>query len=213
MAYAPTLEHQLDGSATGGEDCGVAVVVMAVDLATQGAARPTTEEVRRRMRVPSGATDTGDQERAVESFETAIETRGREPLRYQRMLGRPWSDAMGALADGRWLCLSLSYAVVNDLAPRLSGDKAFRGNHAVGALGLRSRAGVPQVRVFDPLADGRRPGIPDGPRWWDLAVVKAACASFAGPGRWTGGIVRASPRLAPRAQDSARSGASPEGEP
>jgi hypothetical protein len=158
MIYpAVRLVPQINGLVVGAANCGPCTACMTVDFATGGRIRPTPLEIRRRMGVPYGPTDVQDQIRSVESYddETVVRT---------ILLGRE-----------KWLGLVLDYGVVNDEAMKLSGDKVFRGLHFLGAFGARRLAdGTYVVHVWDPLADGRRKGIPTGPDWWPMEVVRHA---------------------------------------
>jgi hypothetical protein len=174
---------------------------MAVDAATRGGVRPSVEDIRTRARNPTGAGNTADQERAIESYDTPGETKGRKPLVYQRMLARPWADAQGPLDNAdKAVIIAVSYRVVNEKAPHLSGDRAFMGNHSIMYLGSRVTAnGHKEYLSYDSLYDGRRRGIPKGPQWVPAWLVRDAAAAFAGEGKWTGGIVPSSPLLHPAA--------------
>ena len=194
MAYQPKHQRQLNGTPTAGEDCGVRSTSMAIDFATKGKTVPTMTALRTRMGVKTGATNTAQQKQGAESYNTSAETGGRKPIKATRYVGAPWSVFVGPLKNGNVaVVLSLSYKVINNKKPNLSGDKAFMGNHSVMFLGSRQTAnGVTEVLSYDSLYDGRRTGIPKGPQWWPLWLLEDACNEFAkpaGPGKATGLII------------------------
>jgi hypothetical protein len=94
--------------------------------------------------------------------------------------GVPWSTFQSLIISGRGAVLQIRYSVI---APtKYDASPGFTGNHAVYVNERRSSDGA--YLVYDPLADGRRAGIPKGPQWWPNALVKAA--AYAIPGTATG---------------------------
>lgn len=71
MGYLPRHQKQLDGSALGGSDCGPTSLSVAIDAATLGAARPTTEAIRRLARDTEGGTTPDDWKRACRAMGVA----------------------------------------------------------------------------------------------------------------------------------------------
>ena len=202
--YRPAHQTQLDGSATQGEDCWVRTASMAVDFATYGGKVPSVKAIRDRADVPSGAGNTADQERAIESYDTPDETGGRQDLEYHRHVADPWGDLpVNPLTNAaKVVILSIDYGVVNAQKPVLSGDPNFDGNHSVIFAGSRVNGdGKTEVLCFDPLYDGRRSGIPQGPQWWPIWLAKEAAFGFAGEGKWTGGIIEHAYLLEPDEPD------------
>jgi hypothetical protein len=190
MGYQPKHQIQLNGSATAGEDCGVRSTSMAIDFATKGAQVPSVSALRDRMGVPSGGTNTAEQEKGAESYDTPKETGQRQPVQYERKVGVPWDQFTGPLQNAdKAVVLSLDYGVVNDKKPKLSGDPNFNGNHSIMFLGSREGGDGIEVKAWDSLYDGRRDGIPKGPQWWPQWLAKDAAAAFAGSGKATGGVV------------------------
>lgn len=203
----PKIHHQLDGSPNQGENCGPCACATGADFGSCGEYRPRVATVRKAMGVPTGPTSIRDSIRAYQSFADEFKARGRKPPRIRAMLFGSWADdAMPALREGHALQLAVNYATLNRIAPKLSGDKRFMGAHMIFAHGLFRRDGVPSVRVWDSLDDHRRPGIPDGPILWPVAVLKECCgdlvAKFAdgtrrpiGQGKVAGIIVKRSGEL------------------
>jgi hypothetical protein len=177
MIYpAVRLVPQINGLVVGAANCGPCTACMTVDFATGGRIRPTPLEIRRRMGVPYGPTDVQDQIRSVESYDDETVHVGLRPVDSTPHFDDDW-EVVRTILLGRekWLGLVLDYGVVNDEAMKLSGDKVFRGLHFLGAFGARRLAdGTYVVHVWDPLADGRRKGIPTGPDWWPMEVVRHA---------------------------------------
>lgn len=191
-AYVPKLQAQLNGSKTAGEDCVVRASSTGVDWATLGHKVPTVSDFRKRARNASTGLTTEEAHRALVSYDSPAETGGRTDIAAYRFLRQPVGELRERVKAGKWAVLWLSYAVVNDRRPDLSGDPRFRGAHAVGVLGQRVREGVVEWRVWDSLADGRRRGIAKGPDWWPRWLVEAACAGFTkSSDTWTGVVINA----------------------
>ena len=177
----PLLHTQLDGSPTAGSDCGVMASVMAVAYGKGKRKGPDRRRMRDEMGKRAGPTTSLHQKQGVEGF----------GVRYTRKVDAPWDGLVRALENGRWVNVQIDYSVVNARRPRLSGSRTFNGGHSISVHGIRDTEEGRQVRVFDPLYDGRAGGIPKGPRWWPLALLKAAAGSFASEDHWTGGVIRA----------------------
>lgn len=192
--YTPKFQKQLNnGSSSGGTDCGVRSTSMGVDFATYGDRRPSVENVRDRMGKTQmdgktvdakngGVTNTEQSQRAYLSFDTPKETAGRQPLKCGRFVKGSFDAMVRAIEEGKWVQPTVRYGVVNDKKPALSGDKNFDDNHIVGILGIRTKSsGERMVTVYDPLCDGRAPGIPKGTTEWPLWLLREATGKTAGP--------------------------------
>jgi hypothetical protein len=156
---------------------------MGIDYQTKGAKVPAVKDFRQRANKLSGGLNTEQLQTGVKSYNTKAETNGYKPLQCVRVTAATsWKDQIAEpLKKKRWICLWINYGWVNDNVPRLSGDKAFRGTHCVGLLGIRDDDTVGwQIKVFDPLYDGRRAGIPKGPQWWSTTDLKKAAAAVTG---------------------------------
>ena len=197
MTYAPLHQPQLDrgtpvpGRTQGSRDCGPRTWQMGIDFLTRGGKVPDIAELRRRGQVSGPQrTDVNDARLAVQSYDSI---RGRRPLRLyvKTYLG----DVSAAVRAGKYVLACIDYGVLNDRLAR-TGDPAFRDGHSVGLLGHRVMGGEVQWRLWDPLDDGRRAGIPEGPRWVDKADLVAAMEAFAGgSGRcWAGVFGGGQPR-------------------
>jgi hypothetical protein len=88
----------------------------------------------------------------------------------------PWTTFRSAIIAGRGAVVQIDYGVI---APtKFDASPGFHGNHAVFVNERRSSDGA--YLVYDPLADGRRKGIPQGPQWWPGALLRDA--AYAMPG-------------------------------
>ena len=190
MTYLPQHQAQLDagipvpGRTRGSVDCGPRAASVGVDKLTAGEKVPKMPEMRRRMRTPGPqTTNVLDIKRGVESFKRL---RGRRPLRY--LIRTRLADIDAALARGKGVHLAIDYGVFNDIMAR-TGDPNFRGGHSIDIMGRRVRRGDVWWLLYDSVDDGRRAGIPQGPRWVKARKVSKAAEAFAGgPGRCQGGV-------------------------
>ena len=188
------LERQLDGSETASSDCGPSVAVMEVAYQTGGTIRPTTEQIRRRMDKPTGWTNTLDRKKAIESYDEEAHKVGYRALRYRVETGAPLALLWELQARGRPVGATIDYGVVAEQRPDLWASRTFRGGHIIWLRRGLLIDGRKMVKVFDPLADGRYSGIPNGPQMWPWWLVREALTEFHGAGQWTGGV-SAPPRL------------------
>jgi hypothetical protein len=195
------LEAQLDGSATEGIDCGVASTVMAIDYATSGKVRTTTERVRNKMGTKD-TTNPWDWQRAMRGFREAARKAGLRPLRANIANGADLDRLKSLLFERRRpVIVALDYGTIADRSRRHWSSTTFRGAHAVLLRRGKERGGRLKVKVFDPLADGRTVGgrrMAKGPNWWDWTVVRDAAANvrdgngrliFPGRDRWIGLVI------------------------
>ena len=194
--YRPAFQAQLIfGIPTKGEDCAVRSGSMAVDFATRGARVPAVRDFRRRAGQPEGGLRMEQVSDAIRSYDTPAETGGYRDLRTVYHRASDWSQALDALERGWFVVFAIDYAWLNRYHPKKSGDPAFMGKHAIGGLGIRVRDGARQSQVYDPLCDGRRPGIPEGPKWWDLSILRGAADSAYAGSSFTGVVIPPSKRL------------------
>ena len=178
MAYWPRLQPQLDGSKTAGEDCGPRAASTGCDWATDGKLVPTMPDFRKRAGRLTGDTNTEQLTKALVSYDTVKETGGRTDIKAYRKVAQSRNVLREAVTAGKYVVVQMSYAVLNELRPALSGDRRFQGMHSIGVVGHRVREGEVQWRVYDSLADGRRAGIAKGPDWWPRWLVEATAAGF-----------------------------------
>jgi hypothetical protein len=141
---------------------------MLVDLESNGAQRPTAGGVRNCCREPNGRMDiTGGTKpsQIVDAlrrcFDINVDSRVGD---YETA----WR--MGARTDTA-ISMCINYAVVS--GTRFDGSPGFTGTHQVVL-----HAGL----VWDPLYDGRRPGIPKGPQKWPKDLLRRAAGKYANIG-------------------------------
>jgi hypothetical protein len=158
---------QFDGSILGDSNCLCACTAMLIALETGGQQRPTAWEVRAKCLEPDGRRDvTGG---TMPSQNIAAAKRFGVTLDGTIL---PFEDAwrLGLRSDTA-VEFQINYSVI---APtKFDGSPGFTGNH-----GIVMHAG----QHFDPLADGRRPGIPDGPQRWPKDLLRRAAGKYAGLG-------------------------------
>jgi hypothetical protein len=88
----------------------------------------------------------------------------------------PWTTFRSLIIAGRGAVLQIDYGVI---APtRFDASPGFTGNHAIYVNERRSSDGA--FLVYDPLADGRRSGIPKGPQWWPASLLQRAACTMPG---------------------------------
>jgi len=179
VTYRPTFRKQGDGSRCQWTNCGCASQAMAsqrgrrgVDPGNSHGWPPTPPEVRNYIGA-CGGTSLGQGDAASNHLYATDMA-----VRY----GVPWATFQSLIISGRGAILQIRYSVI---APtKYDASPGFTGNHAVYVNERRASDGA--LLVYDPLADHRRAGIPQGPQWWPASLVKAA--AYAYPGTATGCI-------------------------
>jgi len=174
----PTLVPQFDGSALASKNCFAAEGAMLVATETAGQKHPTAAEFRLNVRNldANGKPTTPDLSgggRPAQIVETAQRAYG-VTLDLRIM---PFEDAWSlSNRSDVMLGFSISYAPVS--GGPYDASPGFTGLHGICRSG-----GL----VYDPLADGRRAGIPKGPQKWPKALLRRAAGKYAdtGEGRAT----------------------------
>jgi hypothetical protein len=166
---------QFDGSAYAGMNCGAASEAMRVVSQRKGARpskgspwQPTGASIRR---------ETGDTSGGLNPYQTtrASETEYGVPHASPRI--DDWSIVLNKLWAGYAVDLLISYGPLD--GTNASGSPGFRGNHRVVLVGItRNSSGVVRVLSADPLYDGRRTGIPLGPRWIMASTMRSAAGKL-----------------------------------
>ena len=181
--YLPKLQPQLGrgqpvpGRTRGSRDCGVRTVQMGIDALTHGRRRPGVMALRKRMR------RTGPEPTNVNNAKLAVESY--KGLRYS--IKRDQASVKQAVAHGRFVQCCVRYDVFTQQGHK-TGDPFFSGGHSIGVLGQRHHHGVLEWRVFDPIMDGRRHGIDQGPVWVRASAVLAGMRALAGGPRIYAGV-------------------------
>jgi hypothetical protein len=168
------------GTPHDGDNCGPASVAMALRWSTQHDVMPMPPEVRKAFGDPIGGTQMSDHPKAYASFSGAATRAGwtLKPLKFHD--ADPWDRFLEDISSGHGATMAIDYSRV---PKHLKGDPRFDGLHAVFVSRIRTRAETTELRVWDPLCDGRRPGIPRGPLWYPKLTLKAAAAGYAGAGK------------------------------
>lgn len=177
MPYRPTFRKQLDGSVCQGSNCGCASSAMASQRAREGrdpgnkySWPPTPRAVRAQIqtfrRGCNGSTF-AENERAVATL-YAVDLMPRYNV--------PWATFRSMIIAGRGAVAAIQYSVI---APtKFDGCPGFTGGHSVYVNERRSSDHA--YLVYDPLADGRRAGIPKGPQWWPGTLLQKAMYAYPG---------------------------------
>jgi hypothetical protein len=160
-----TLVPQRDGSSFQWSNCNCACGAMLVSFATSGDRTPTAAEVRALVRNSDGSPDRSGGTTSAQVADAIRRGYGvLSDVRYAVPFDLVW--ARGNSPD--WaVSLSGHYGVVSHT--KYDGSPGFTGNHQVVF-----HAGM----IYDPLADGRRPGIPLGPKRWGKTLIRAFAATL-----------------------------------
>lgn len=186
--YHPRHQPQLGrgtpvpGGTRGSRDCGPRTVQMGIDQLTRGELVPSIQEIRRRMHKPGAqTTNTSDADLCVESYGSEMARLDRRGLDYERYRGTVFLPKLtDAVRAGDYIQVAMNYGAFNRAMRHRTGDPDFTGGHSVGVHGWK-RSGSGQLwLLFDPLNDGRRKGIPNGPTWVPKEAVIAGWRSFGG---------------------------------
>lgn len=163
--YRAGFEKQLTGSHLGGSNCAAASGAMLVDQSTLRLKNPTPDAFRRATGDFSGGL-------MASQVGSTCERKYGVPVHvfdYDDNLD--WPTLKRFLSNGRFAVISGDYEVL----PRsMRGDKDFTGDHSVFYHRITSRG----VIVGDPLADGRRPGIPKGYQLWPMDIARKYAMRF-----------------------------------
>lgn len=201
--YTPPHVEQLHGpDPTAGSDCAIAVAKMAIRFGTCGQLDPGMDAIREQAGLdtpnPPGSNDystTMDEYvRCLNSYDDEAQRAGFKGVSAMEHERGQWENDDQGLAptirrEEHWCCVFVDYGVVQDREPAKTGDKSFRGAHAVGVYGFKSADetddGKAKCKVYDPLNDGRRDEIPKGPVWWLMSTMRDAADAYAGGGEGT----------------------------
>lgn len=171
MPYTPQFIKQLDGSRFASTNCTPASSCMAAIRHYRGANPagtapwyPYPSWVRAVMGDTSGGTNLG-QNSSIFYYKYAISF----TVKYKQA----WSEFKTWIRAGRGAVLQGAYDVVLPTVFDASGS--FTGNHAVYVNAARYNTTYSRWEFYvgDPLADGRRTGIPKGYKWWPESLLRA----------------------------------------
>jgi hypothetical protein len=177
MTYRPTFRKQGDGTRCQWFNCGCASHAMAADRHRKGRDPqnshgwpPRPAEIRSQISTICRGTSLEENATAVRRlYNVGMDIRYQLPFRKFKSLIR----------SGRGAVVPIQYSVIS--GTRFDASPGFRGGHSVYVNERRSDG---KFLVYDPLADGRRSGIPKGPQWWPATLLKRAAMAY--PGTNTG---------------------------
>lgn len=162
---------QFDGSAYGSTNCGACAEAMRVASQQKGV-RPS----RGTPWFPTGASirrETGDTSGGLNPGQTTRASYAEYGVSFAPPRIDDWSDVLAKLWAGYAVDLLVRYGPIDDVR---SGSPGFRGNHRGVCVGIRTNptTGVLEIKWADPLYDGRRAGIPLGPKWIAASTLRRA---------------------------------------
>lgn len=181
MVYRPTFRKQGDGSRCQWSNCGPASQAMAAQRHREGVDPlnhhgwpPMPSEIRNYISpTHCGGTSLQENDGAATHLYLADMN-----VRY----GVPWSTFQSLIISGRGAIVQIWYGVISPT--KFDASPGFTGAHAIYVNERRASDGA--YLVYDPLADGRRAGIPKGPQWWPGSLLQKA--AYAMPGTDTGEV-------------------------
>ena len=177
MTFRPPHIKQGDGSRCQWTNCNPASHAMAairhrkgVDPRNEHGWPPTPSEIRNRIGAACGGTDLNENDLALQHlYDVNL------AVRYNV----PFSTFRSLIVSGRGAVVSIQYSVIHgtrfDASPGFYGP---RSGHGVYVNERRASDGA--YLVYDPLADHRRNGIPQGPQWWPASLLRRACETYPG---------------------------------
>jgi hypothetical protein len=131
---------------------------------------PTPKAVRDRIRVVFG---TGCRASRFNENERACADLYNVDL--QPRYNIPWATFRSMIQAGRGAVVAIQYSVISPT--KFDACPGFGGGHSVYVNERRSDG---RYLVYDPLADGRRSGIPKGPQWWPGSLLQKAMYAYPG---------------------------------
>jgi hypothetical protein len=87
-----------------------------------------------------------------------------------------WREIIDWLRAGGSLTLLVKYRAIS--AAGKSGSPGFYGSHSIPLCGIKGSGSSIYIKSGDPLYDGRRRGIPLGPQWIKLSVLRKAATDL-----------------------------------
>jgi hypothetical protein len=179
MAWEPPfLNGQLATSPCGGSNCLCWSTARAVERDSKGSIAAVTGDIRRWI---SGTTCGGT---ALAQNAAAVKALYGVTLDIRYSL--PFADYLTLIQAGRGAATYIGYAAMHGSG--FDSFPTFNGGHGVYV----GETDGSRALVYDPGADGRYSGIPKGPQWWPLELLKKAAGAMpAGTGTVGYGFVSA----------------------
>ena len=163
---------QFDGSTFAATNCGACAEASRV-VSQQKGRRPS----RGTPWPPTGASirrETGDTSGGLNPSQTTRASENEYGVNAAAPRIDRWANVPALLWDGYAVDLLLAYGPVDDYR---SGSPGFRGNHRILLAGIRDD-GTDRALSLDSLYDGRRSGIPLGPQWIPLSILRVAAGKL-----------------------------------
>ena len=136
---------------------------------------------------------------AIDAYADRFASFGRRPPRTSVVRGQGRDKLWRLLGDQRRRVIAaLHYGTVASEKRSLWASRSFRGNHAVYLRAATLVEEGRRVPTYDPLADGRFRGCPNGRRLWPFWLVRAATGNvrdgkgrrlYPGEDRWIGLVI------------------------
>ena len=155
---------QFDGSTYASTNCGACSEAVR-DVSQQKGVRPSQGTPW----PPTGASirrETGDTSGGLNPAQTTAATRREYGIGTAAPRIAAKQNVLDLLAKGYAVDILVAYGPIDDY---LSGSPGFRGNHRGVLLGRNTD--TRKLLWSDSLYDGRRSGIPNGPRWIPQSVI------------------------------------------
>lgn len=163
MPYRPPYATQLDGSRCASANCTPTSHGRAVARDWLGVKNGVASVIRNQVNLFCPGLTNGQCDRAIGAlYGTAMDTK----------YGISFDTWVNGIVAGRGSCLIIKYSVVHGTP--YDANPYFSGNHDIYVNELRWNAALSreEVLVYDPLANGRFRGCPNGSQWWPLSLVK-----------------------------------------
>jgi hypothetical protein len=159
---------QFDGSTYAASNCGACAEASRV-VSQQKNVRPSKGSPW----PPTGASirrETGDTSGGLNPTQTTLASEREYGVNAASPRIDNWTNIPSLLWKGYAVDLLLAYGPIDDYR---SGSPGFRGNHRF-LLGGITDEGIDRGLSLDSLYDGRRSGIPLGPQWIPLSILRLA---------------------------------------
>lgn len=164
---------QFDGSTFAGTNCGACSEAVRVVSQQKGVKpakgypwQPTGASIRR---------ETGDTSGGLNPSQTTNASYREYGVPHAAPRIDDWDNVPALLWKGYAVDLLVSYGPIDDY---LSGSPGFRGNHRIVLVGITDTSNWRRALSADSLYDGRRSGIPLGPKWIPLTVLRTAAGKL-----------------------------------
>jgi hypothetical protein len=166
MTYEPWVATQLDdGGHCPSRDCVACCGATLARIASVGRWAPTAPEIREASGT-SCWTGTGGLEYG--RMATAVELVTKGEVVIDVFFHQSHAQLRDYIVGGSGVVESITYSELH--GTRYASDEDYMGGHGVVLNGLKVST-IAYYRMGDPLADGRRPGIPDGWQWVPSSII------------------------------------------